>query len=114
MVLITNVIAAGGVLVSLLAMRSDGDPAAAAAPSWLQWTRGPGAESCPDAVAFGARVEAELGAEATRGAAIESTVAVSVGRGPSLDGARSWSADLRLVARDGTPAGSRHLEGVGD
>jgi len=114
MVLSTHVLAAGGVLVSLLAVPSGGDSAAAAAPSWLQWTRGPGAETCPDAVAFAARVEAELGSGAARGAAIESTVAVNVGRGPSVDGARSWSADLRLIARDGTPAGSRHLDSVGD
>jgi hypothetical protein len=109
----TCFLAAGGALIALLAQAAIGNSSPAAS-AWLQWTRGAGAESCIDAAAFAARVEGELGPRAGGSAATRPKVAITVARAPSGGGARPWLADLRLVAPDGTPAGSRHLERAGD
>ncbi len=94
------------------AVAAPGDPAGALADptiEWLDWVRGAGAESCAGSAAFAAAVAAQLG-ETPAGAARRSGLRLSIAieRGPGR--AEHWSAELRLIAADGSVAGTRRLE----
>lgn len=82
-----------------------GDPTT----EWLDWTLGPGAESCAGSAAFAAKVTAQLGhppADAAR--RWKRRLSIVIQRQPARP--RRWSAELRLIAADGSIAGTRGLE----
>ena len=82
-----------------------GDPTT----EWLDWTLGPGAESCAGSAAFAAEVTAQLGhppADAAR--RWKRRLSIAIQRQPARP--RRWSAELRLIAADGSIAGTRGLE----
>jgi hypothetical protein len=76
---------------------------------WLDWTRGPGAESCAESAVFASQVTAQLGqppADAAR--RWKRRLSIAIQRQPARP--PHWTAELRLIAADGSIAGTRRLE----
>ena len=83
-----------------------GDPTT----EWLDWTRGTSAASCADSSGFAVAVATQLGgppAAAARHSNHRLSIAI---QGPSGGTSTRWSAELRLIAADGSIAGTRHIE----
>jgi hypothetical protein len=97
--------AAGAVAKAADAAPPFGDPTT----EWLDWTLGPGAESCAGNAAFASQVAAQLGqppADAAR--RWKRRLSITIQRQPARP--RNWSAELRLIAADGSIAGTRRME----
>src|SRR3954468_11069303 len=77
--------------------------------AWLEWTRGPGAESCPDGAVFEGAVAAQLGQPPAAAARRwNRRLSIAIQRATAHPG--HWSAELRLIAADGRIAGTRRVE----
>jgi hypothetical protein len=87
--------------------------AAPASPDWLRWSSPDTATDCGGPDDFASRVESRLG-RAPDAAAAQLGVSVAIRIDILPDSPRRWRGELRTQSRDGTPAGVRVIERVGD
>lgn len=99
------------------AAAASGNPAPALGDptiEWLDWTRGTGAGSCADGMGFAVAVAKQLGEPpGAAGKRSSHRLSVAIERQGSGASAR-WAAELRLIAADGSIAGTRHMERPGE